>query len=136
MSVAMFFKLDWKIGLGYIIGYSLGRYIDPDWDLIGTNMAEGRLVNEIPILGHFLYGVSSTYGSIFRKKHRSFITHYPVVSTFVRLAFVFWFPITLANTYGFNLMGGMWLTFWISLWMGLSHADAIHYYHDLRGTQF
>ena len=38
---------DWKFGAGNLVGYSLGRWIDPDWDIMGTNNAEGRVVNEI-----------------------------------------------------------------------------------------
>jgi hypothetical protein len=123
--------LDWRAGLGYIMGYSMHRWCDPDWDLMGTNGAEGRLVNEIPLLGHILYGVSSSYGSIFRKHHRSWMTHWPVISTLIRLIFVLWLPLVVGDSYGVNFIGDGWLWFWAGLWAGLSHADSIHFYLDL-----
>lgn len=129
ISVALSF-LDWRIGLGYLAGYSLGRYVDPDWDLMSANSAEGRIVNEIPILGHFLYGISSSYGSLWRKRHRSVWTHYPILSTGIRLTFILWLPFVLGDAYGINFIGGGWIWFWVSLWLGLSVADAIHLYKD------
>jgi hypothetical protein len=122
---------DWKFGAGNLVGYSLGRWIDPDWDIMGTNNAEGRVVNEIPILGHFLYGISSTYGSLFRRHHRSFLTHFPLVSTLIRLIFVFIFPLVIFDSWKINLIGDGWHMFWIGILAGLSQADGIHWYLDM-----
>jgi len=122
---------NWKFGIGYITGYTLGRWIDPDWDLMGTNNAEGRLVNELPLLGHLLYGLSSAYGSIFRKHHRSWMTHWPVISTLGRLIFIFFIPFVVGDGYGINFIGFGLVWFWLGLWMGLSQADAIHLYKDI-----
>lgn len=114
--------------LGVLLGYGMGRWIDPDLDLMGTTGAEGRLVNEIPILGVFLYGHWSTYGAIFRKHHRSFWTHAPGVSTIIRLFWQF-YPLFIL----------MWLKDWyypfilqifLGMWIGLSWADALHFWED------
>lgn len=123
--------LDWKLSIGYFIGYSFHRYCDNDWDIFGSNNAEGRMVNELPVLGHFLYGISSTYGSIFRRKHRSFLTHFPVISTLIRLVFVGAIPFILGDYYGINFIGNGWHMFHIGFWAGLSQADGIHWYLDL-----
>lgn len=122
---------DFRGGLGYLVGYSLHRYCDNDWDIFGSNNAEGRMVNEIPVLGHFLYGISSVYGSMFRRHHRSWITHWPGISTLIRLIFLFFIPFVIGDGYGINFIGGGWVWFWVGMWMGLSQADAIHLYHDL-----
>lgn len=122
-------------GLGYLVGYSLHRYVDNDWDIFGSNNAEGRLVNEIPILGHFLYGISSVYGSIFRRYHRSWITHWPGISTLIRLIFLFFIPFVVGDGYGINFIGGGWVWFWVGMWAGLSQADGIHLYHDIKNTK-
>jgi hypothetical protein len=122
-------------GLGYAIGYSLGRYLDPDLDIFGSNNAEGRMVNELPVLGHFLYGISSVYGSIFRRHHRSWITHWPVVSTLIRLIFIFIIPFVVGDGYGINFIGNGWIWFWVGMWAGLSQADAIHLTLDLRNIK-
>jgi hypothetical protein len=122
---------DWKLGVGNIIGYSFHRWMDNDWDIMGTNNAEGRMVNELPIIGHFLYGVSSAYGSMFRKRHRSFITHFPFVSTFIRIVFVGLVPFLIFDNLSINLIGNGWYMFWIGFWVGLSQADGIHYVLDM-----
>ena len=122
---------DWKMGIGYLSGYVLGRYCDPDWDLMSVNASEGRLVNELPIIGHILFGVSSAYGSWHRNHHRSFGTHFPIYSTFWRLVWLLGIPFALLDGYCINFIGGGWVYFWLSLWVGLSHADAIHWYLDM-----
>lgn len=127
--------LEWKFGMGYLVGYTLGRYIDPDLDLMGTTAAEGRQVNELPVLGHILYGISSAYGSIFRKRHRSWMTHLPLISTMGRLIFFFGLFFVWGDGHAINFIGGGWIWFWLSLWLGLSHADGIHYYHDKHETK-
>jgi hypothetical protein len=134
ISVATAF-LDWRAGLGYLVGYSMHRYVDNDWDIFGSNNAEGRLVNEIPLLGHFLYGISSVYGSIFRKHHRSWMTHWPIVSTLGRLMFLLFIPLVVGDGYGINFIGNGWIWFWVGMWGGLSHADGIHFYHDIVNSK-
>jgi hypothetical protein len=129
LSVVMC-AFDWKFGVGNIVGYSFGRWIDPDWDIFGSNNAEGRMVNELPIIGHFLYGVSSIYGSFFRKHHRSVWTHFPAFSTLIRLVYVFIIPFILLDYFGINLIGNGWHMFYLGFWSGLSQADAIHYVLD------
>ena len=127
----VFSFVSWKFGAGYISGYSLHRYVDNDWDLMGTSKSEGRMVNELPLLGHYLFGVSSMYGSAFRKWHRSIPTHVPVISTLGRLIVVFIAPFTYLDAWGINFIGNGWVWYWLGLWAGLSHADGIHYYLDL-----
>jgi hypothetical protein len=122
--------LDWKFGLGYFCGYTFHRWCDNDWDIMGSSAAEGRMVNELPIIGHILYGVSSSYGSFFRRRHRSFWTHFPVVSTAIRMVWVFIVPFTFLDAYGVNFIGNGWHLFWTGWLLGQSHADAIHWWLD------
>jgi uncharacterized metal-binding protein len=117
------------IGIGFGIGYLTGLFIDPDADEMGATSGEGRMV-KIPILGWIMYGISSVYGAIFRRHHRSFLTHFPFVSTAIRLLFFFfWIPIL----YYFNLLHWQpWhLTFYLWFWIGLSCADALHWMADM-----
>jgi len=88
------------------------------------------MVNELPILGYFLYGVSSTYGAMFRKFHRKIWTHLPVLSTIIRIVFVGFVPFLVLDGYGVNLIGNGWHKFWLGYWAGLSQADGIHYWLD------
>ncbi len=122
--------VDMQFALGNICGYSAGRYFDPDIDLMGCSACEGRLVNELPVIGHLLFGATSAYGSIFRGHHRSFITHFPVVSTLIRIIFVGFVPFLLCDNLGINLIGNGWHKFWLGFWAGLSTADFIHFWLD------
>ena len=114
-------------GAGVFCGYEMGTYVTPDWDIMGTTKDEGRMVNELPILGHILFGISSMYGSIFRKHHRSFITHFPFVSTSIRHLLLFWW--IYWQSYLFNLR--LALPFFLGVFVGNSMADAIHWWADM-----
>jgi hypothetical protein len=128
---ALLLLWDWKFALGNIAGYSFHRYADNDLDIMGVNSAEGRQVNELPGIGYIMFGISSVYGSIFRRKHRSFWTHFPGISTLIRLIFFFGIPFFLLDRYGINLIGNGWHMFYIGFWSGLSQADTIHYVLDI-----
>jgi len=123
---------DWQFALGNLVGYSFHRYCDNDWDLMGVNQSEGRAVNELPIIGHYLFGVSSVYGSIFRRRHRKPETHWPGISTIIRLIMVFATPFVYLDAWGVNLIGNGWHLFWVGFWAGLSQADGIHFWLDLH----
>ena len=118
---------------GLLLGYGMGRYVDPDMDLVGATNADGRLINEIPILGVFLFGHWATYGAIFRKHHRSFWTHFPGVSTAIRIFYQF-----------YPLFFILWLKDWNFPWiyhlmfgifLGLSYADFLHWREDKRSSK-
>lgn len=115
-----------EFGIGMTIGYALGRYIDPDWDIVGTTEAEGRMMNELKITGYLLYGISSIYGAIFRRFHRKWMTHFPGISTAIRMAFIL-LPIGLLWNGVFNFPVVL-----IGIWFGLSIADGLHYVADMR----
>lgn len=114
--------------LGTIFGYAMGRYIDPDLDMMGSTSADGRLVNEIPILGVFLYGHWATYGAIFRRHHRSFWTHCPGVSTAIRIFYQFYplFVIIWLKDWNYVFI---FQIFW-GMFFGLTLADFLHFRED------
>ena len=117
------------VGIGIFVGYEMGRYVTPDWDIMGTTSSEGWMVNEIPFLGHFLFGLSSAYGSIFRRHHRSTITHFPLISTSIRYVIIFWW--IWLEIYRSSL-DWAWLIFiFIGALIGTSISDGIHWYLDL-----
>lgn len=118
-----------SLGIGNIVGYICHRWIDNDWDVYGINEAESRAVNELWLLGYVLYGVSSSYGAMFRRKHRSFLSHFPLISTAIRLIFVFWWlPILYLNG---SIDYSFWhIQFYVGFLLGLSQADTYHYFAD------
>lgn len=116
------------VGVGIFVGYEWGKYCTPDWDIMSATSSEGWLVNEIPILGHFLFGISSTYGSLFRRYHRKWQTHMPIISTFARYLFVFWW--IWWEIYRSQL-DWAWLIFlFIGAFVGTSISDGIHAFLD------
>ncbi len=122
---------DWKFSLGYLSGYSFHRYCDNDWDLTTATASDGRAMRELPIIGNFLFGISSTYASFFRRTHRKIISHAPFISTAIRLVFVFIVPFIFLDSWGINLIGDGWVWFWVGFYFGLSQADSLHYFLDL-----
>lgn len=122
---------DWKLALGHITGYSFHRWCDNDWDLTTATASDGRAMRELPLLGNFIFGISSTYSSFFRRTHRKIISHAPFLSTAIRLVFVFIVPFYFLDSWGINLIGNGWHLFWIGFYFGLSEADTLHYYLDL-----
>lgn len=117
-------------GIGTIIGYGMGRYIGPDWDCVSINKNEANIIKELPIIGYILYGISSIYGAIFMRHHRSTITHLPVLSTSIRLIFVFWW---IGLLYYFDIIKFDWWHMWFALgiFFGLSESDLNHWICDL-----
>ncbi len=124
------FTLNPVVGIGYFLGYSFHRWMDNDMDLMNAGSADGRMVNEIPILGYFLFGISSIYGAIFRRKHRSLLTHLPVLSSFIRMLFFYWWILLLYYFKVIQFQYWHFELFYSYLW-SISIADGIHYFADL-----
>lgn len=119
------------IGLGIFLGYEFGRYCSNDWDCVTMTEDESNMSNEIPILGHYLFGVSSMYGSVFKRRHRKPETHWPFISTAIRYLLVFWW--IFWQIYMSNL-DWWWLIFiFIGGYLGLSFSDTIHFVADVMG---
>lgn len=132
IPASIFFMLNRNIyfGLGYFIGYISGRWIDPDWDISSISEAEGRAIRELWILGYVIYGISSFYGAIFRKWHRSFLTHFPIVSTSLRILLLYSVPMWYLYSNGILVYNIFQQEFYFGYLVGLSSADFIHYAAD------
>ena len=116
-------------GPSFMLGYLFGVICDPDWDEMGATGSEGRMV-KVPILGWLMYGISSIYGAMFRRHHRSFLTHFPGVSTAIRILFVFfWIP----PLYFFGIVKwtGWSIDLYTWFWIGLSFGDFLHWAADM-----
>ena len=122
--------VDWRFGLGLLGGYGLGRWIDPDLDQVSISSSEGRMMNDFKILGYVLVGYWTVYGAIFRRHHRSFLTHFPVVSTAIRLAYLCWWLFFVYRWLDWSFTVGHALS-WFGILIGLSIADGLHYVADV-----
>lgn len=122
------------VGVGHFVGYFSHRWVDNDWDILSVNKSESRAIKELKLFGYIVFMISSLYGAIFRRKHRSFITHFPVISTAVRMCFLFfWIPILIH--YGYMDLSPTLLKFFLGFLMGLSQADAQHFLADMFWTE-
>ena len=128
-SIATVLLIDWRMGLGMLGGYALGRWIDPDLDQVSISSSEGRMMNDFKILGYLLVSYWTFYGAMFRCNHRSYITHFPFLSTAIRMAFAFWWVVFLYRWIGLSFNAGHLLG-WFGVFFGLSIADTIHYIAD------
>jgi hypothetical protein len=110
----------------YVVWYWAGRYFDPDLDLPGVTMSEGRMLRELGLLGVLLFAGTSFYaafiGWIIKKfkiggaiggSHRTWLTHSIVPGTLIRVAFIdfpIYYSIDILNKLIFIILGG-WLNF-------------------------
>lgn len=96
----------------------LGLILTPDLDSDNGCIAYYHLRRVSPILERIWYYIWWPYSRMFQ--HRSFITHWPVVSTAFRLAYILW-PLWLI--FGFFLPPA-----WV--FVGLCISDIIHWVMD------
>ena len=133
LSLASLWIGNFLIAVCVPLGYFLGRYLDPDLDQPTVTSSEGRMINELPVFGYLLFGYWSIYGGVLRRKHRSFWTHFPGVSTLCRMVYQFWwiFPIIYIN----NWFYGWIFQIFLGIWIGLSYADFLHWIEDIRSKE-
>lgn len=117
------------IGISTMAGYSLGLILDNDADQIAITKSESRAL-KIPVLGWVWVGYWTMYGAIFRRMHRSFWTHFPGVSTGIRLIYLF-LPLTYFLYTGKIIWKDWYSDVIFGLWIGLSISDGIHWLFDL-----
>lgn len=146
----------------FLFWYWAGRYIDPDWDLQGITMAEGRMTRELDILGVFMAPVTAFYaaavGYTIRKfnvkgaiggTHRTYLTHSLIPGTLGRqllICSILYFVLNLANDAVAHIIGGRLefatldlFAFVVGQFLGLGSADLVHiildnYYHEKKGV--
>lgn len=118
---------DWLYFLaGLPAGYILGLFIDPDLDIVGMTQAEGRMLNTFPIIGNIMVGYWTVYGAFFRRHHRSWQTHGPMISTAIRYIYAFWWLVFLDRWWN------IWATFFvIGMFFGTCYADILHWAADV-----
>jgi uncharacterized metal-binding protein len=117
-------------GIGVTFGYLLGRYIDPDIDQLVVTNAEGRLLRELGLIGAIIVAFLFPYAYMSRwvGGHRSFLTHFPVISTALRLLYIL-VPLMM---YKWSLFENEnFLLFLLGTWIGLSISDFTHWILDV-----
>src|SRR3990167_364830 len=114
--------------MGIAAGAMAGCLISPDADVDSGAIADyyirvytGRIVETMWMM----------LWTVYRKafKHRSFLSHFPLVSTIIRIAYlsVFYFLITTTLKWVASLVHIDWPTFWWWAFVGLVLADSVHW---------
>lgn len=125
------------VAVGFISGYLMGRYVDPDADLIGVTSSEGRLMRELKIFGVLLTMWLFPYAYLMRfvglngrKGHRNFFSHFPIVGTLIRYIWIFGLPMFLYWWYIADFP--IWFpAVVLSSFSGLCLADIFHWVADM-----
>ena len=138
-----------EVALWFVVWYWAGRYVDPDLDLQGITMAEGRMLRELDFLGVLLVPVTAFYaagiGYAIRKfgiqgaiggSHRTWLTHSLIPGTMIRqllICSILVFVLNLANRslsalFGGSLQFAPWdlVAFVTGQFLGLGAADILH----------
>jgi len=119
--------------LAFPLGYQLGAWIDPDLDLRGNTRAKRRYRRSILYPAYWWWQLYSIIASKFAG-HRSLLTHLPLLSTAIRLAWVLIPIIVITAIMGWFIpegyVSGLAL-FGMGLLLGLSYADTIHVVADI-----
>ena len=133
-----------SVTLGTMVGSFLGRWIDPDLDLIGITNAESRMMRDLKLMGAFLtawwipYSYLMRFIGIGKKGHRNVFSHFPGISTAIRVAWLLAFPPisgaiywlhTVSDLSRFYPYGGAFI---LGLTIGLTFTDTVHYIADMR----
>lgn len=117
------------LGTSIAAGYLLGRVVEPDLDQISITSSEGIMLRRFGCLGALWVMYWFPYSWVM--PHRSVASHFPGISTAVRMLYLFW-PILmlLAYTQSFDEVAAL-VTF--GVFVGLSLSDAIHWALDFSG---
>ena len=118
--------VNFGFGICFILGYLLGYVIDPDLDIVTRSDVETRMIKKFKVLGWVYVGYWWVYAKIF--PHRSFLSHFPGVSTAIRLVYAFWWFFVLLVY--FDLWSNTVLLYIIWVWIGLTVADGLHWFLD------
>ena len=114
--------------MGIAAGAMAGCLISPDADVDSGAIADYYIR---VYTGRIVETMWTMLWTVYRKafKHRSFLSHFPLVSTIIRIAYlsVFYFLITTTLKWVASLVHIDWPTFWWWTFVGLVLADSVHW---------
>ena len=76
-------------GAAFVVGYIAGLLIEPDLDMVGITESERRAMRWLVVLAVPWLFWWSIYAALPFFRHRSLLTHYPLLSTLIRLLWLF-----------------------------------------------
>lgn len=120
----------------YIAGAMAGVFLTPDHDVDGGNFTD-TLIRKVSVVAQKVWRVFWTpYALVL--PHRGKFSHFPILSTFIRLGYILLAVNLLVWVIGLVskiLLGGdntVSFVFWWnnSFFLGLVHVDTLHYLAD------
>lgn len=114
-----------------MFGYLFGAYLDPDSDQINLTGADGRAIRKFGILGIMWVMYWMPYAWVM--PHRSFFSHFPVVSTIIRDLYILLPVVAVLYYFYFDLyeVGNIVLPYLTCFILGQSMSDGVHYFLDI-----
>lgn len=134
--IAPYFLVNWMNGnpYWYIAGNLAGIFLTPDHDVDGGNFTD-TLIRKVSPMGQRFWRVFWTpYAKAL--PHRGKLSHFPVLSTLVRLGYIL-VAVNILNLIirfvlsFFGVIDNTFIFWWnSSFFWGLVHVDAIHWAAD------
>lgn len=129
---------EWLVAVAVIPGYYLGSMIDPDMDLARKNTSAKSMWRR-SVLIRWITPWWTLYGHIarlFLGGHRSFLTHFPIISTLIRFL---WLVVPIAalsalispSITASLIQGPYVLKMLAGLLVGLCLSDLVHICADV-----
>lgn len=109
------------------LGCLLGIAVGPDNDMLTITEYEWWIVKKTMGLGYVWLGYWGPYATIF--KHRSFWSHFPVVSTAIRILYIIPILYIISLVINIPFWDFLWDTFWW-IGVGLMVSDTLHWILD------
>lgn len=130
-----------QLALSYFLGGLSNIFLTPDLDQQTLNLVENILVKSkflpVKVFGWLFVGFFMPYSLMF--KHRSFFTHIPIISTIIRIFYIF----IMGNAYyylGLFLHSLFFMVEYnnlaIAFVVGLMISDAFHFIFDLKFVSY
>jgi len=114
------------------LGCAAGIFLTPDLDQEGISRSEWDLVKHLGPFGFLWMALWWPYAKVV--KHRSSVSHAPIISTIIRLCYLLVFPTTLGIILGYDVFDILSdREFWtVSLYLfaGLCVSDCAHWVMD------
>lgn len=123
-SLILFVKY-WLLGVTVLLGYLLGYVCSPDLDQIGLSSDEGRALRMFGPFGLFWIMIWLPYAYMI--PHRHFLSHGWLISTVIRMAYLFSIPV-IVIWYRFGYLPDIDAV--TGLFLGQLFSDSIHIFLD------
>jgi len=118
IGVSLLVKNPWY-GIVAGAGCLSGMVLTPDLDQEGINKIEWIIIKKSLGLGFLWLMYWYPYALIM--KHRSFASHFPIVSTAIRFIYQFW---------ALFIFSDIDIVYYALFFVGLCFSDIVHYYLD------